>query len=315
MRIAGTSYTDSMAAQINLLTGRQYKLQSQATTGQSITAPEDDPAGMAQALGLQADNSATTQYAQNISTLQSHSDLIASALQQLKTISDRVGDLATQSADSLSTPQELQANATETTQLIQQAVQVMNTKDGDQYIFGGTASSQPPFVATTDANGNVTGVTYQGNSSVTDQEIGQNSTVTVDVPGANTTGSGAPGVITDSRSGADFFNHMISLQNHLLAGDTNSINTVDQPALAKDEDNIINQVSNNGAVQTRLDVAATAASNRQSSLSASLNTVAGANLADTLTKLTQAQNAYEVAMQSSASILQLRSTVLAALPV
>src|SRR6185503_2212826 len=113
MRIAGTSYTESMANQINLLAGRQYKLQNQATTGQSITAPEDDPAGMAQALGLQADSSNTTQYAQNISTLQNHSDLIASALSQLKTISDRIGDLATQSSDTLSTPTELQAHASE----------------------------------------------------------------------------------------------------------------------------------------------------------------------------------------------------------
>jgi len=315
MRVAGTSYTDSMASQINLLTGRQYKLQNQATTGQRITAPEDDPAAMAQALGLQADNSSTAQYAQNISTLQNHSDLVANALQQLKTISDRVGELATQSADTLSTPAELQANASETTQLIKQAVQIMNTKDGDQYIFGGTASGQSPFVAVTDASGNVTGVTYQGNSSVTDHEIGQSSSVTVDVPGANTSGSGARGVITDSRYGADFFNHMISLQNHLLAGDTNSINTVDQPALAKDEDNIINQVSNNGAVQLRLEVAASAATTQQSSLNTSLNTVAGANLADTLTKLTQAQNAYQVALQSSASILQLRSSLLASLAI
>jgi flagellar hook-associated protein 3 FlgL len=313
MRIAGTSYTASMASQINLLAGRQFKLQGQAATGQSITAPEDDPAGMAQALGLQADNSSTAQYAQNISTLQNRSDLIASALQQLKTISDRVSELATESSDTVSTPTELQANATETTQLIKQAVQIMNAKDGDQYLFGGTASGQPPFVAASNANGNITGVTYQGNTSITDHEIGQNSTISIDAPGANSSGSGARGVVTDSRYGADFFNHMISLQNHLVAGDTNSIRTVDLNALGKDEDNIINQVSSNGAVQLRLETAASAASTRKSSLNASLNTVAGADLAETLTKLTQAQNAYQIALQSSASILQLRTSLLASI--
>jgi flagellar hook-associated protein 3 FlgL len=314
MRVAGTSFTDSMASQINLLAGRQYKLQNQATTGQSITAPEDDPAGMAQALGLQADQSNVAQYAQNISTLQNRSDVIANALQQLKTISDRVSELATQSSDTLSLPQELQANASETTKLIQQAVQIMNTKDGDQYLFGGTASGQPPFVATKDASGNVTGVTYQGNTSVTDHEIGQNSTISIDVPGANTSGTGARGVITDSRYGADFFNHMISLQNNLLAGNTNAIRTVDQPALSKDSDNIINQVSYNGAAQLQLEVAASAASTRKTSLNTSLTTVAGADLAETLTKLTQAQNAYQIALQSSSSIMQLRSSLLASLP-
>jgi flagellar hook-associated protein 3 FlgL len=312
MRIAGTSYTESMANQINLLAGRQYKLQNQATTGQSIIAPEDDPAGMMQALGLQADNASVAQYAQNISTLQNRSDLVADALQQLKTISDRIGDLATQ-ADGTASPTQLQANAIETTQLIKHAVDVMNTKNGDQYLFGGTAADQPPFVMTTDANGHVTGVTYQGNANVVDTEIGQNITATVDVPGENTSGSGARGVITDSRYGADFFNHLISFQNNLLAGDTNSIHTVDQPALGKDEDNLIYQIGENGAVSARLVASAAAATAKQSSLNTSLNSVAGADLTKTITELTQAQNAYQLAMQSSASILQLRSSLLSSL--
>jgi flagellar hook-associated protein 3 FlgL len=302
-----------MANQINLLAARQYRLQNQATTGQSIQAPEDDPAGMAQALGLQSQSSSVGQYAQNISTLQNRSTLVSNALQQLKTITDRVSELATQS-DGLSSPAALQANASETTQLIQQAVQVMNSKDGDQYLFGGTASGQPPFVAATDADGNVTSVTYQGNASVAENEIAQNSTVSVDVPGENNSGSGPRGLISDNRYGADLFNHMISLQNDLLAGDTNSISTVDQPALTNDGDNIIYQVSNNGAVQSRLEVAASAASTQQSSLTTSLSNVAGADLTQTLTQLTQAQNAYQVALQSSSAILQLRTSLLSSLP-
>lgn len=313
MRIAGTSYTESMANQINLLAGRQYKLQNQATTGQSITAPEDDPAGMVQALGLQADNAAVTQYAQNISTLQNRSTLVANALQQLKTISDRIGELSTQS-DGTASPTQLQANATETTQLIKQAADIMNTKDGDDYLFGGTASGQPPYVVATDANGNVTGVTYQGNASVNDTEIGQNITVSVDVPGANTSGSGARGVITDSRYGADFFNHMISFQNDLLAGDKTAIANTDVPALGKDEDNIIYQIAQNGAVGARLVAGASAATAKQSSLNTSLSNVAGADLTQTITQLTQASNAYQIAMQSSASIMQMRTTLLSSLP-
>ena len=313
MRIAGTSYTESMANQINLLAARQYKLQNQATTGQSIQAPEDDPAGMAEALGLQAQNSNIGQYAQNISTMQNRASLVSNALQQLKSVSDRINDLAIQS-DSLTSTKAIAANATETTQLIQQAVSIMNSKDGNQYLFGGTSSGQPPYAATTDANGNVTGVTYQGNSSVTENEIGQNSTVSVDVPGENNTGSGARGLITDSRYGADFFNHMISLQNHLLAGDTSSIKTVDEPALTKDEDNIIYQIGNNGGIQSRLEVAAATASAQQTSLSASLSSVAGADLTQTLTQLTQTQNAYQIAVQSSSNILQLQSSLLSYLP-
>jgi len=313
MRVAGTSYSESMTNQINLLAGRQLQLQNQATTGQSVTAPSDDPAAMATALGLQAQNSNVSQYGQNITTLQNRATLVGNALQQLKTITDRVSEIATES-DDLSSPSELQANAQETTQLIQQAVQVLNSKDGDQYLFGGTASGQPPFVATTDTNGNVTGVTYQGNTGVTDNEIGQNSTVSVDIPGANTAGSGARGLVTDSRYGADLFTHMISLQNNLVSGNTAAITSTDTQDLSNDSDNIIYQVSNNGAVQTRLEVAASAISTQQTALNSSLNSVAGADLTTTLSQLTQTQNAYQIALQSTSQILQLQTSLLSYLP-
>ena len=313
MRIAGTSYTDSMVAQINLLAAQQYKLQNQASTGQRIQTPEDDPAGMQQALNLQAESSNVAQYARNISTLQARSDAGYSVLQQIQTISNRAGEIAT-SADGTTSPQTMQSYATEVSQLIQQAAQLMNTQDGDQYLFGGTASGQPPFVVTQDANGNVTGVDYQGNTSVARSQIGDDTTLSVDVPGENNSGSGPRGLVSDSRYGADLFNHLISLQNDLLAGNTTAVSTTDQPALTKDEDNVAYQVANYGAVQAQLNMAASMAGTRTTSLSQSLNNVAGADMAQTLSQLTQANNAYQAALQSAATLMQLKQSLLAYLP-
>jgi flagellar hook-associated protein 3 FlgL len=313
MRIAGTSFTDSMVSQLNLLSARQYQLQNQATSGQSISAPEDNPAGMAQALNLQAEDSAITQYTQNISTLQTRATISGNAMTSLQTIEERAGEIAT-AADGTSTPAELQADANQVTQLINQAAQLMNSKDGSQYIFSGTNSGQSPFTVGTDANGNVTAVTYSGNTSVAQSEISENTTMAVDVPGANDTGSGARGLVSDSRYGADLFNHLISLQNNLLSGNTSAITSTDAPNLSKDDDNIIRQVANNGAAQTRLQAAAAFATTQQTGLQQSLSNVAGANLAQTLTNLTQAQNAYQIALQTSSQILQLQQTVLNSLP-
>jgi flagellar hook-associated protein 3 FlgL len=200
------------------------------------------------------------------------------------------------------------------TQLIQQAVDVLNAKDGNQYLFGGTASGQPPYSVTTDAGGNVTGVTYQGNASVSQSQISANSTVSVNVPGENNTGSGPRGVVSDSRYGADLFNHLISLQNNLLNGDTNAVTTTDLPALTNDENNIIYQVADNGAVQTRLDTAASAATASQTALQQSITNVAGADLTQTLVQLTQANNSYQAGLQSASAILQLQQSLLAYLP-
>ncbi len=313
MRIAGTSYLDSMVSQLNLLSAQQYQLQNQASTGQAISAPSDDPAGMAEALNVQADNSAVTQFAQNIATLQNRATIAGTALTSLQTIAEKANEIATQ-ADGTATPSQLQAFAGQVTQLIQQAVQVMNTQAGSQYVFGGTAAGSAPFTASTDASGNVTAVAYSGNTAVAQSEIAQSTTLSVDAPGENNSGSGARGVISDSRYGADFFRHLISLQNNLLAGHTSAIASTDLPNLSKDDDNVIWQVASNGAAQARLNAAAAFASTQQSGLQTSLTSVAGADLTQTLTKLSQVQNAYQAALQSSSQFMQMQQYVLSLLP-
>jgi flagellar hook-associated protein 3 FlgL len=313
MRIAGTSYMDSMVNTLNLLSAKEYQLQNQASTGQTISAPEDNPSSMAQALDLQAQNSAVTQYSQNISRLQTNATVAGNALTSLQTITDKASEIATE-ADGTSTPAQLQADATQVTQLIQEAAQLMNTQNGSQYVFGGTNSSQAPFTVSTDANGNVTAVTYQGNTNVSQSEIADNTSLAVNVPGQNNSGSGARGVISDSRYGADLFNHLISLQNNLQSGNTSAITSTDATNLSKDDDNIIWQVANNGAMQSRLQAAASFATTQQTGLQQGLSTVAGADLAQTLTQLSQAQNAYQIALQTSSQILQLQQSVLNSLP-
>ena len=309
MRIAGTSYNDSLVSQLNYLTAQQFQLQGQISTGQRIQKPEDDPAGMARALSIEAESSRTTQYAQNVASLQTAATTQYNALQQIKTISDRAGEIATL-ADGTKTPAELQAYAVEVNQLIQQAVQLANQKQGNDYVFSGTKTDTPPFAAVTDANGIVTSVTYQGNTDVSQTEIAQGATVALGTPGENTSGSGPRGLLADSRYGADFFNHLIALQKDLATGNTTNIAKQDQPALAKDEDNLIYHITNNGVVQQRLDAAATSASNLQSGLQQSLTKVAGVDVTSAITHLSQAQSTYQAALQSSSILLQLQQSVL-----
>ncbi|HWH70567.1 MAG TPA: hypothetical protein VNT26_14360 [Candidatus Sulfotelmatobacter sp.] len=313
MRVTGNSITNTLISQLNLLAARQVRLQSQATTGQRIQAPEDDPAAMGRALTLQAEDTDAGQYARNISTLQHRAGTVSDAFAALKKISDRAGEIATL-ADGTRSPQELQIYGTELRQLIQQAVQLANTRDGDQYVFAGTRGDQSPYAATTDTDGNVAAVAYQGNASVAPTEIAQGSTLSVTAPGENNAGTGPRGVFSDSRYGADFFNHLIALQNHLLTGNTTAISTQDRLALQHDEDNLIFQTANNGVVQARLETAAADTDTRKLSTRQALADVAGADLTDTLVQLNQTQNAYQVALQSSAKILQLQQSLLNYLP-
>ena len=158
---------------------------------------------------------------------------------------------------------------------------------------------------TTDSNGLVTGVSYQGNTSLAENEVASGVTMSAQTLGANSTGSGPRGLVTDSRSGADLFNHLIALQNHLTSGDTSTIASQDRGNLSKDEDNLLFHVSANSAVQARLEAASSSASDRTTSLQQRLSSETSTDMAQTIVRLNQTQNAYRAALASGSQILNL----------
>jgi flagellar hook-associated protein 3 FlgL len=304
MRVTANTYPNTLISQLNSLSQRQNQLQTQAATGQRVQNLQDDPSAARHVLDLQAEASSVTQYQSNVAAQQDTANATYSAIKSLKTISDRVSEIATL-ADGTKSQAELTTYANEVTQLIQQGVQIANTQQNGSYLFAGTTSSQAPFTMTTDADGNVTGVSYQGNESVASSEIAEGVTVSAQVVGANTSGTGPRGLITDSASGADFFNHMISLQNNLLSGNTSAIASTDTTQLSHDEDNLLFQVSQNGVMQSRLEASASLLTDRATAITSQVSNAADADLAQVLVQFNSTQNAYQAALQSSAKVLNM----------
>jgi flagellar hook-associated protein 3 FlgL len=305
MQITTTSFGQNFLNQINQLENRQSALQSEATTGLSVTLPEDNPEVMNQVLNLQTEASANTQYQSNISAVQDTATTASDALTSLQTVVETASEIATE-AGGLGGSSQLSTYAAKVGQLIQQALGYGNTQDAQgNYIFGGTNTGSPPFTATTDANGNVTGVTYSGNTGAGKTEIAPGLAITAQVPGENNTGSGASGVFADSRAGADIFSHLISLQQDLASGNTSAIASTASPALGKDEDNVVSQISANGVLQSTLEAAGNSASQQSTTIDSQMSNDTSADLAQTLTLLDQTQTAYQATLQSGVMISSL----------
>jgi flagellar hook-associated protein 3 FlgL len=301
MRVTANTYSSSLISQLNSLASRQLKLQTQAATGQRVQLPSDDPAAMRRVLNLQAEARNVDQYQRNI---QRHRELAATAytsLKSLKNISDRANEIAMR-ADGLKSPEELAIFAGEINQLLQQAVQLANAQQGGSHLFAGTRSDQPPFGLVTDAAGRITAVNYQGNDALAPTEIGEGVTLSVLVAGTGAGGTESRGLITDSTSGADFFSHLISLRDHLLAGDVAAIATTDHAQLVQDGENFIFHLGRNAAIQSRLEAAASLMNARAVALESRVSHEADADLADTLVRLNQTQTAYQAALQSGARL-------------
>jgi flagellar hook-associated protein 3 FlgL len=304
MRVATHTYSSSLVDHVSKLAQRQLRLQEEAASGQRIRRPEDDPAGVQRLFLHQDEVRSLRQYERNIGSTRDRAQATYSVLRELKKISDRAGELAVL-ADDTKSPEDLRSYAVEVSQLIKRAVQLGNTKWEGDYLFAGTQIDRSPFTASEDAAGNVTAVAYGGDTNIAQTEIAEGVTLSAQTVGANSTGAGPRGLLADTRFGADFFGHLISFQNHLLAADTTAIAATNRSQLATDEENLLVHFSANGVVQARLEATLTAGESRVQALEGLVSREADVDIAETLVRLSQTQTAYQAALQSGARLMSL----------
>lgn len=291
MRIATHSISDSIVRQIQQLGTQQARLQNQVATGQRIFQPEDDPSGVGRVLNLESEARQLSQYARNADRALELSQATFSGLQGLKKISDRGTEIGTlgsgaESADAL------HAYSSEVRQLIEQALQLANSKLGNDYLYAGTAVDAAPFVATRDASGQITSVAYAGNDERTGIPLSSTSEIT-----PNSSGETNLGI-------RDFLNNLIALRDGLAAGDHDAINSA-QTGLIAIENDLVSALGENGGIQMRIEASKAQQVDLATSIESLVSKETDADLPSTIVKLTQTQTAYQAALQSAANIMRL----------
>ncbi len=298
MRVTAASFGNDFRTQIAKLAERQMRVQRQIATGQRIDSPSDDPQAMRRVLDLRAELRVLNQYRDNIGKIRENSTVAYSSLNAMKKLNDRAGEIATMADDS-KPAEALGAYALEINQLLEEAVRLANTKHRDVYIFSGTNSTTATYSTTRDANGDISGVTWGGNSNTTKVDIASDSTVDSNHPA-----EGAQGILKNSTNGADFIAHLITLRDNLNSGNTANIKSNGIANVKSDETNFINHFSNLGAIQSRLDTSEAITRHQASSIDPLVSNEADVDMADAFVRLNEIQNAYTAALQSGGTLLQ-----------
>jgi len=291
MRVATSTVSDTIVRQIQLLSTQQGKLQNQIATGQRISQPEDDPAAVGRVLNLQTERRHVTQFANNTSKALEIAQASFSGLQGIKKISDRAGELGTLGTGVLGAD-AMKAYATETDQLIEQALQAANTRFNGNYIYAGTAVDAPAVTVVRDVNGKITSATYAGNAAQAAIPLSEAASITPSTNG--TTNSGL----------AAFINNLVSLRDALNSGSTSAVGTA-QTGLTSSEDLLVSALADNGGVQTRIEASQAQQADRTTSVDQLISSETSADLPATIVKLNQTQTAYQAALQSASNIMRL----------
>ena len=291
MRIATNTVFNSMTSEIQNLDSAQSTLQSQLSTGLSISQPSDDPTKIASVLNLISQNQQTTQFNSNATTALQISQASYSGLTQMNQLSNSVDEIATQANNGTDSTTQLQGYAVQVNQYLEQALQLANSSFGGNYLYAGTANNTPPFQATRNASGQITSVAYVGNNSQAAIPLSQSTSISPTTDGAT------------NQSMADFMNQIVSLVTALNAGDQSTVATTQQQ-LETTSDSLISAAAESSAVQSGITSAQTLTTSLGQNLSSIISDDSSADIATTATKLTEAQTQYQAVLAATARVMQ-----------
>ncbi len=158
-----TRVTDNI--KFNMLTnnlfnvaGKYGELMEKISTGKNINRPSDDPIGTNDILDFRTIATSIEQYQTNITDADIWLNLTSTNISGLRKIADQAKSIAISESGASGSAETRQASAAALTALIDEALSLLNAKNGDNYLFGGSSTDLQPF-STNYASASV-GVTY-----------------------------------------------------------------------------------------------------------------------------------------------------------
>lgn len=193
MRITTLGTSTTMLNYILGAESKYYDLSQEAASGLKVEKPSDDPSAAKSLINIKAQLSQLNGYMENMSTTQNELNVLDDSLASLTDLVNKSTSLATEAASGTYSDKNMDNIKVQVDQIIQSVVDIGNTQYNGTYIFSGTAVSTKPYTVATDANGDITGITYNGIDSNSDYEryatISNGVNVTINTTGDKVFGS------------------------------------------------------------------------------------------------------------------------------
>lgn len=262
---------DLLAALENLQQ-QQNTATLQLASGSRINKPSDDPAGAAQLIQISGQNSQLDSFQRSISSINGQFSTADATLSSVVTALQRAISLGVEGANGTLSDTDRADVATELSGIRDQLFSLANTSYQGQFIFSGTAETQPFVLDATSPSG----VTYAGNTGVNRVTIGTGYHLQVNVPGSQ----------IFSSPGGDVFQ---SIQDLITALNSNSGIGTAVNEVSSAYDNVNAQRVFYGSALNQTQNQQTYLSNQNVSLAQQQNTIGSADLATVASQLVSDQ--------------------------
>jgi len=183
---------------------------SQVSSGQKFVTIGADPQAVAGVIENNFEAANVDQFTQSVASLQAQFQTAGTALDSVTQALTTTIGLGIQGANGTLNQNQLDALATQVTQIEQQVLGYANTRYQGTYLFAGTAATTPPYVENSATS---SGIQYVGNNEINSVEIGDTQSVQQNLPGST----------IFNASGADVFQGFHDLIAALQNADTTGI--------------------------------------------------------------------------------------------
>ncbi|NLG86586.1 MAG: flagellar hook-associated protein FlgL, partial [Firmicutes bacterium] len=218
-------------------------------------------------------------------------------------IIQRASELAVTGANGSNPQDALNAIADEVDQLLEHMVQIANSSQAGQYLFGGTktkaVADEPykPFQLLRDTDGNLY-VQYEGNNQDRSTEIGAGIEFVY-----NVTGDEAFGMGSDQKTSL-VFDSLIELSSNLRQGKTGDISSDTIGKLNQALDHLVAQRAEVGAKVNRLEMTQSRLSSANINFTSLLSKTEDLDVAEAIIYLKTQETVYRAALATGARIMQ-----------
>ncbi len=288
MRVNPNNVPDMLAAIQQSEVSLQTALQ-QVSTGKSVNVPSDNPAAAADMVQNTMETAAVDQYTQNVTGVLNQVQTADSALSSVVSSLTQAVSLGTEGANGTNSATNQQEIAVQIQGILSSVVSASNTSYKGAYLFGGTASTTPPYTA--DAS-SPTGYTYNGNDGVNQVQVGDNLSVQVNLPGSQ----------IFSNPSANVLGSLQSLVTALQSGSTAAIGTATNAVSAA-----LSYVSQQrvvyGNAEGQLNSQDAYLQQETVTLASQANSLVGVDEAKAATELSQAETDNNAALAAAAKVM------------
>lgn len=292
MRMDDRTWTRHILTRVSESSDRMREISDQITTGRRIHKPSDDPRDYRRMLDLEAQNRDLEVQTRRFEEASGSLDGMDSVLGSLVDFARRARSITLQGTNAASDAEARNALATETDNLLKQAVFQANTQVAGVYLLSGSKTRTPPFA--TNGSGEINSVTYQGDARFPTLGLPEGSRMDLQLTGDAVISGG----------GEDMFQALIDLRDGLRT------NTVDATSmltrLEKIEDNLQERRVQAGSASKYLKDLVTTARSRSLQTSNELNRVADTDMAAAITEYTLAETVQNATLQVTARSAKLR---------